>query len=431
MALINRWKFDFDAIDVAGGNNGTHSTTAKYITVSRVQGGACNNFSGVSIRLDSCLDLEDVTNFSISMWIRYKQSTNNEYMLSQASDSSNNARWAIIKTSVGKFRYQIINDAGGELAQTNSSDVTPYVWHHLVMVDANGTITGYLDGQVDAAITDSYTRTALASTNTTFGVLKRISASNSYGGVLDDVRIYDTALSAGAIEALYDEYKPPAWENYALRWTLDNTANEINAWNNGTATDVTYSASRIEGQYSGDFDGNSSGIELASCTDLEDYTNYSLSAWIRAAGPGSYRAILYQQIEADSGAMVIFGMHDNESVRYLVINDAGAAIFSDVTTAKFDDDKWHHVVITDANGTVKAYVDGSIDSGLSGSYTRVALSSDLTTIGYASYDNTPRHYWDGHLDDVRIYTTALSAAEVRSLYNSYFAVTALNLGSNL
>jgi len=73
-----------------------------------------------------------------------------------------------------------------------------YSWH-LITVVYNGTDTlGYVDG----AFRNSRT-VALNTSDTDFHIGHSLSHDTYFNGIIDDVRIYERALSPGEIEQLY------------------------------------------------------------------------------------------------------------------------------------------------------------------------------------------------------------------------------------
>lgn len=72
---------------------------------------------------------------------------------------------------------------------------------------------------------------------------------------------------------------------------------------------------------------------------------------------------------------------------------------------------WYHVAITVGAGTFEAYVDGnSVGSSTYGSY----VTGGDVSVGDNGVDNN----MVGDIDDVRIYSKALTSEEVSSLYNN-------------
>ena len=86
------------------------------------------------------------------------------------------------------------------------------------------------------------------------------------------------------------------------------------------------------------------------------------------------------------------------------------------STATVQDDRWHHVVGTMTPGgpvyEYRIYVDGKLDNMTTNSVGMV-VTSHPWTIG-ARYDGS--WYYQGLVEEVRMFNHALSAAEVEKLY---------------
>ncbi|MBR4654923.1 MAG: SUMF1/EgtB/PvdO family nonheme iron enzyme [Kiritimatiellae bacterium] len=106
------------------------------------------------------------------------------------------------------------------------------------------------------------------------------------------------------------------------------------------------------------------------------------------------------------------------------------------------DASWHHAVVSvSENGAPKLYLDGVfVREGLSSSRTKCIMLS-VDSNGDYSLGKTQYGCFDGSIDDLRIYNRALSAAEVKALYdgtagttppaNGLWMVTQYNLTENI
>ena len=83
---------------------------------------------------------------------------------------------------------------------------------------------------------------------------------------------------------------------------------------------------------------------------------------------------------------------------------------------------WHLVTVTYDSSTVKIYIDGvlkpvSVGSGSNtGKYGNMTGTVDLS-IGSSIISSVRSSYFSGQIDDVQIYNYALSAQQVKLLYN--------------
>ena len=80
-------------------------------------------------------------------------------------------------------------------------------WHHIAWVDENGAARLYVDGVLDGG-DFNYTRATLALDTTSIGGILRAAPSHFFTGQIDDVRIYNRALSLDEIAWLAGATKP-------------------------------------------------------------------------------------------------------------------------------------------------------------------------------------------------------------------------------
>ena len=74
---------------------------------------------------------------------------------------------------------------------------------------------------------------------------------------------------------------------------------------------------------------------------------------------------------------------------------------------------WYNVVVTFTPTYMYMYINGALEDSHTRTGTMHFSGSTYTTIG--AVDPT-RLYWDGVIDDVRIYNRALSTKEIQQLY---------------
>ncbi|UOD35595.1 hypothetical protein DSN97_04550 [Deferribacteraceae bacterium V6Fe1] len=88
------------------------------------------------------------------------------------------------------------------------------------------------------------------------------------------------------------------------------------------------------------------------------------------------------------------------------------------STKPINDNIWHHVVLTrDANnGNIKIYIDGVLDK--SGQTDSGLIGNSFKYIG-SIYDTAGTHtFFQGYLDEVKIYDKILTDSQVQSIYNN-------------
>ncbi|MFC1792693.1 LamG domain-containing protein, partial [Planctomycetota bacterium] len=85
-----------------------------------------------------------------------------------------------------------------------------------------------------------------------------------------------------------------------------------------------------------------------------------------------------------------------------------------VGSKNVDDSHWHHLAGIYNGTTIYQYVDGELDAAGPARGT-INLDSGPVYLGKSSKFSSDE--WNGLIDDVRIYNQALSATEIKALYN--------------
>ncbi|MEM7186130.1 MAG: LamG-like jellyroll fold domain-containing protein, partial [Bacteroidota bacterium] len=100
-------------------------------------------------------------------------------------------------------------------------------------------------------------------------------------------------------------------------------------------------------------------------------------------------------------------------------------------TAFVADGQWHHVALSfDGADTIQLYVDGQPDANsdetIAGALTSIETTSG-THIGNYDGNGNPGEYFFGNIDEIRIWDTVRTAAEILENYNSEMGGTETNL----
>ena len=207
--LVGYWPFDEGpgtiAYDYSGnGNNGTlvnfNFTATSGWTTGKV-GGALS-FDGVDDRVTLSDDPFDFSgDFTISLWASAPQGTSGMSMISKGAYFSISPGYHISSAfSPADFLFEISDATGRTYAQFYSG-VSWSGWRHFVAVKTATRIRTYLDGGLKATVT--HTRGSLAN-SLVLEIGRTSGGARWFKGLIDEVRIYNRALSDSEIKALYE-----------------------------------------------------------------------------------------------------------------------------------------------------------------------------------------------------------------------------------
>jgi hypothetical protein len=169
------------------------------------------------------------------------------------------------------------------------------------------------------------------------------------------------------------------------------------------------------------FDGSSGEVKISDNTVLEPASTVTVSAWIKQAGnPGSFRYVLakgansciaasYGLYTGPDGGLQFYVSQGHGSV-YARSPDAGRQIW---------DGNWHLAVGTFDGSTIRLYVDGvEVGSGTPWVGTLEYLLPDSNDFYIGNYPGCSDHEFLGAIDDVRVWSQTLGAAEIGGLLPS-------------
>ena len=338
------------------------------------------------------------------------------------------------KLSYGRSHY----DGGGShyYEETNSA-LSTGEWIHVAATftdsGVNEDVTLFVNGvSVSATVTNdsnppSFTyssKPSIGSLYTSFGPQYLY----PFSGKIDDVRFYDSALTASQIQDVYDSAKHTklnTTQNHKLtdgligHWSFNGPnvrgtlAEDTAGGNHGTLTNGPVLAQGKVGQGLS-FDGGDDYIDI-SAAPITDFDSFSVAAWIKpdATHADVYPRIFDQMTFPGNTNRVQFYLYDSGFNLGVFVEglNGGVDLDSGVTVVAGE---WQHVVFTCDGSNYRFYLDGSLanTSAVTGS---VSSGGNNSSIGNRT-GNIDGH-WSGGLDEVRVYSKVLSDKEVQRLYN--------------
>ncbi len=190
----------------AGYNAGLYATTP----IVDGKFGKARGFDGmgsyISVADNSTLDFAAADNFSVGAWVKLT-SSNNQIIVSKVDTT--NGGYKLYVNSSGNFCFAVDDDATWT-PDDSACDTTSYtgdgLWHHVVGTKTGTTnIKVYVDG-VNVGTDSSIAATGtLANTNALYIGIDRDGTSLPWNGVIDEVMVFNAALSAATIKQYFIE----------------------------------------------------------------------------------------------------------------------------------------------------------------------------------------------------------------------------------
>ncbi|MBU4205102.1 LamG domain-containing protein, partial [Patescibacteria group bacterium] len=366
------------------GNNGTHYG-ANYTTSGKIGGGF--EFDGVDDYVDvGTKDTFNMEYFTLEFWIKRFGGTN--VIAKTGGSAYSNMEW--------RFSSNIFYVYGASSYSAISGTIPTGTWTHVAAV---------YDGAPKLYINGVYRGAAASITKNNYNVPVTLGCRNNGGssyteylnGTIDEVKIYSRALSGAEIArsagTYVHDYSPEG--NYGAML------------NNDTGTMPT-EAGKFDGGMQ--FDGLDDYINAGNDSSLDITDEITVEAWVYPSASMTDNAIVAKQ-SSPPGQQYALIIYAAGKARFQVYDTEYREALSDSSLSL---NTWHHVVGVYDKSNAIVYVDSvkTVGEAFSGS---AQSTSSIVSIGdYSTYDGT--YAFNGTIDQVMIYSRALSAQEIQSHY---------------
>lgn len=210
--------------------------------------------------------------------------------------------------------------------------------------------------------------------------------------------------------------------NLVSYYKLSGNSNDSVGSINGIDTAITYNVANGKIGVGAGLNGTTSYISTAGTVSA---TAYTINAWIKtsATSPLNIDAIVVQDYVNGGSSFRVFqlGLNTSNFLRFIRF-DSGNNVITNITgTSALNDGNWHMVTATFDNtvGSI-IYVDG------------VNKNSDVVTTNNHTGTTQPllfgadnggtagalADFWAGSIDEIGIWSRAISSSEVTQLYNN-------------
>ncbi len=164
-------------------------------------------------------------------------------------------------------------------------------------------------------------------------------------------------------------------------------------------------------------DGAGDWVDCGTDPRFDITAEITISAWIKVTKfDKDWQTILAKGVAATPlWGLLRAGTTDTLGLSWEGFRETGSDLYGTLGAhTNVNDGKWHHVTGVYDGRRVSLYIDGKEDAALPIlAFTRIRASAGPLLIGAGA--GSPRE-WNGLIDDVRIYSRALSAEEIARLY---------------
>jgi hypothetical protein len=201
--------------------------------------------------------------------------------------------------------------------------------------------------------------------------------------------------------------------NRTLRawWALNGNTNDTSTYgSNATAYNTVYnSTGKIGGAYQ--FNGASSYMDAGPNSSLKPTASFTYAVWVKLAASQSSRTIMGCHNDATGGSSI--GI-DDAYANYVKFHTNTYSSDLVRSTSALTLNEWHYLVGTFNGTNVSLYIDGKLNNTAKASapiYPAISFQIGRWVGGSSQYFN-------GTVDEPKVYSRALSYSEILSAYNA-------------
>ena len=417
-SCVATYNLNGDATDLGGTYNGT----ATGVTYATGRFGQAAIFDGTTDNINTGYKLPTgLTTFTTSLWVKSTSLATNLRLL--FGDFGTGADVGI-SFAVGFDGTNLQAWVGNGSVSIHDlypvSKINDGAWHHLAFTISGTSLKAYINGIIEANITTTY---GLNGRNTNNFLIGSDNASG-WGCVTTDIdqfRIFNLALTEAEVRQLYAENAPFTdkvdthdifGDSSALAtYQLNNDATDLGGTYNGTPTNITYTDGRF-GQCAV-FNGSSSSIDTTYTAVASSTVTFS--TFVSTTTNVGTKAILWDGTGSTATTRGAFGFEGTAFAIFIGNGVSGWFDNSTVNVSAYQDGNSHHIGVVINGTSVKLYIDG------------VLLHTYTSTVSLGTAGSTPYYlgklgtsasgYFNGKIDQTRIFNRALTHEEVLELYN--------------
>jgi RHS repeat-associated protein len=388
--------------DSAGGNDGT--VEGATWTSSGKHGGALD-FDGTDdlVSIPDAPSLNFTTSFTLEAWVSPDTSTNWGATVIDKSDDANDTTgyWLStqgIEESLGPEVPQGYAARWGTVkGVAGTGELPTNTWSHLALTSDGTNLRLYVDGELISTASGTSAEATASSLKLGRGNLW----DTYFDGKIDEVRLYDIALSQSDIEADRDKgigLHPTPIAAYTFDEGTGTTLHDSVGNHDGTISGATWSSS---GRYGSalEFDSTTDLVTVADANDLDLTDELTLEAWVRPTAGGM---VINKNLGYTGYSLGLTGGLKAEGLVAGRGDDLLWHLHFATSESALPTSSWSHLAFTSNGDTMRLYVDGVLVD---------------TSPSVSAWENTePLRIggsFKGQIDEIRLYDHALHQGQIK------------------
>src|SRR6266404_4103686 len=420
--------------DASGNANMGTLSGPSWTTAGRY--GSALSFNGTNAYVEAAnsISLNPGTTATFSAWVnmvaanadissvvnKWSQTIDDEYLFGLDSSNRLTFAWQTTGGNVwGRPSYNIVS---------GNAQVPLGTWTYITVVRNGPAISFYVNGNLDATFGAAADANPFRSGINTLriGGQNRGAASRVLNGMIDEVRMYNQALTPAQIQgdmnAPIGKTALPAATYGFNEGSGNTTADASGNANMGTLSGPSWTTA---GRYGSalSFNGTNAYVEAANSNSLNPGTAATFSAWVNVLAASANISSVVNKWSQTIDDEYLFGLDSSNRLTFAWQttggNVWGRPSYNSVSgNAQVPLGTWTYITVVRNGPAISFYVNGNLDAKFNTADANPFRNGINTLrIGGQNRGGTPR-FLNGIIDEVRVYNQALTPAQIQADMNT-------------
>src|SRR5467141_1787422 len=359
---------------------------------------------------------------------KWSQTIDDEYLFGLDSSNRLTFAWQTTGGNVwGRPSYNIVS---------GNAQVPLGTWTYITVVRNGPAISFYVNGNLDATFGAAADANPFRSGTDTvrIGGQNRGAASRVLNGVIDEVRMYNQALTPAQIQG---DMNAPIGKTALPTATYgfnegsgNTTADASGNANVGTLSGPSWTTAGRYG-YALSFNGTNAYVEAANSNSLNPGTAATFSAWVNVLAANANISSVINKWSQTSDDEYLFGLDSSNRLTFAWQttggNVWGRPSYNIVSgNVQVPLGTWTYITVVRNGPAISFYVNGNLDATFSAAADANPFQNGINTlrIGGQNRGGMTR-VLNGTIDEVRMYNQALTPTQIQSDMNAPISTPAV------
>ena len=344
--------------------------------------------------------------FSISFWFNVNDIDWN-WAVSRANSANSADLYRAGTNNSGKI---IFRDIAGGTDIVGSTTVSINTWYHFQAVRNSGTLKLYLNGSEDASGSSG----GNFNSDKGFRVGRWQSSGDYFDGLIDEVAVWNTALSADDVAKIASK---PVDFSKASTYATDRTSN-LKLWLRAGDKVLPENDTSIARQdFYTDFDGTDDYVSIGNDSSVQITGALSISSWIKTDNNSKYMFLVNKN--DNTNVCYYSEIFNNGQLFFRIVSGGTNYEVGNTANTQIADGNWHHYCcVFEPSTALKIYIDGELKET---NTTSIPATIDNDTVDLEigrRGDNS--NYFEGQMSNASVYQTVLDAQTISQMAKSRF-----------